>query len=571
MKTHHYLAFTIGPILQTITRARKTRELWAASYVFSLLMRKLLEELKAFDILLPHTVFDDQGQLASAHLGAGIWPDRCFVRLGDKEPDVETIIDNACKALAKELDTSENLRTYIKVYPLKANWEETSINEGAIVSDDNDLIPIHRLNRLLDNLELATPYQPIEAGNLNHLLSNKKQIRKLYATAKHTASSVFIQLSDASIRLPSLPELALCEIKHHSNTEIADIYSNTVEVPFNKRIFDLRQQEGRSKDLFSDQKKEQIYIDLKKALLKDKDIIAFRHKYIAVVVADGDNLGAAITEISKDDADGEKLKVFSKNLMSFSKEAVKKVADYGGLPIYAGGDDLLFLAPITNQNADFKHVFELCDKLNNDFKDKMGSTTSLSFGVSISYYKHPLGEAVSEAFELEKKAKAFKVCYKDTDKNHAKQALCFQVRKHSGQQYGATFWLGGNSKTHWMNLLDNSGKPIDDVFLTSIMHKFQSLPGLLANAAANKSLKHFQEHHFNEGGKHDAPFLKNAMDLAQAVFDDYGDILDEKTEKTIINDPQFKKRLLQPLDFHHTNILFAALRLKQFLIQPDHD
>ena len=568
---NHYLAFTIGPLLHTITRARKTRELWAASYVFSLLMRKLLEELKDFDILLPHTVFDEQGKLPSAHLGAGIWPDRCFVRIGDKTPDVETIINNACEALAKELDTTEKLRTFIKVYPLKANWEGTSINEGAISGDANDLIPIHRLNRLLDNLELATPYQPEEKSNLNQLLAHKDQIRALYATAKHTASRVFIQLSDGTIRLPSLPELALCEIKKHSDDRIADIYSNTVEVPFNKEIIKIRQQEGRPKDLFSDQKKEQIYIDLKDAL--PKGTIAFRHKYIAVVVADGDNLGAAITEISKDDADGEKLKAFSKKLMNFSREAVKKVADYGGLPIYVGGDDLLFLAPVTNENADCKHVFELCDKLNDDFKEKMDSTTSLSFGVSINYYKHPLGEAVSEAFKLEKKAKTFKICHKEdtaSGENHAKQALCFQVRKHSGQQYGASLWMSNESKSKelFMKMLE---KNVDDVFLTSIMHKFQSIPSLLANAARNKNIKHFQKNHFNEGGKHDAPFLKNAMDLAEAVFDEYGDVLDEKTEKAIKKDPQFKKRLLDPIDFHHTNILFAVLRLKQFLIQKDHD
>ena len=41
-----YLAITIGPIYATIQQARRTRELWAASYVFSLLMRELLEVLK---------------------------------------------------------------------------------------------------------------------------------------------------------------------------------------------------------------------------------------------------------------------------------------------------------------------------------------------------------------------------------------------------------------------------------------------------------------------------------------------------------------------------------------------
>ncbi|MEL7065301.1 MAG: type III-B CRISPR-associated protein Cas10/Cmr2, partial [Bacteroidota bacterium] len=41
-----YIALTIGPVVPTLTSARKTRELWAASYIFSWIMKQVARELK---------------------------------------------------------------------------------------------------------------------------------------------------------------------------------------------------------------------------------------------------------------------------------------------------------------------------------------------------------------------------------------------------------------------------------------------------------------------------------------------------------------------------------------------
>lgn len=116
--SNHYLAFTIGPIFQTITRARKTRELWASSYVFSLLMRRILEELPRENILLPHV---PQGSIPASDNGAGIWPDRCIVQITKGTlPDVKAIIDKACEKLAGDLKISKNtIQKLVKISPLK--------------------------------------------------------------------------------------------------------------------------------------------------------------------------------------------------------------------------------------------------------------------------------------------------------------------------------------------------------------------------------------------------------------------------------------------------------------------
>ena len=46
---NNYLAITIGPIYKTIQQARSTREIWAASFVFSLMMKEILKQLSQHD------------------------------------------------------------------------------------------------------------------------------------------------------------------------------------------------------------------------------------------------------------------------------------------------------------------------------------------------------------------------------------------------------------------------------------------------------------------------------------------------------------------------------------------
>ena len=573
MKNQHYLAFTIGPILRTISKARKTRELWASSYIFSLFMYKLLIELKDYEVLLPHV---DGNALPNknnhSYKGAGIWPDRCFVRISDKElPDVNEIISGASSAVAEALNTRADLRPLIRVYPLSADWKKGSVQEGAI-NNDNDTIIIHRLNRLLDNLELSAPYQGIEKQSLNTFFELNKHIHSLYRTAAHTDSSVFVTLNDNSIRLPSIPEIALKEIKNSSDPNIRNAYNEEVETPINEKILRIRQIQGeRAKDLETDEENEKYYQKLKQHL-------NFRHKYIATIVADGDNLGKMLSQIDEDE---EKLSAFSKQLMAFSKKAVDKILDYGALPVYAGGDDLLFLAPVTNKTAPESHnIFELCHKLNQTFKDCMqAENLSLSFGVMISYHKFPLGEAVQAAHKLEQQAKQLKIWHTE-DMNldggeqkprYAKQAICFRIHKHSGQQFGANLWMGGKSINEVLKLLKDYDSNPDQAFLASLIHKLQALPELLAEANANGQLTFFKDNHFDEGGKHDGQFIKNVFDLIPGIFEDYGDKLDQGLEEKMKEDPRFKDRAANKLHLYHANILFAVLRLKQFLIQPYHD
>lgn len=51
------------------------------------------------------------------------------------------------------------------------------------------------------------------------------------------------------------------------------------------------------------------------------------------------------------------------------KKCAELIGDYGGVTIFAGGDDLLFLAPLANQND--KTLFDLFDEIRKEFVDSL--------------------------------------------------------------------------------------------------------------------------------------------------------------------------------------------------------
>lgn len=67
-----YIALTLGPITRTIGLAESTKELWAASYFFSYLAKKVIFPFRDRNFLLP--LVDEQ--MFGTSNGAGVFPDR---------------------------------------------------------------------------------------------------------------------------------------------------------------------------------------------------------------------------------------------------------------------------------------------------------------------------------------------------------------------------------------------------------------------------------------------------------------------------------------------------------------
>ena len=161
------------------------------------------------------------------------------------------------------------------------------------------------------------------------------------------------------------------------------------------------------------------------------------YKYIAIIYADGDNLG----EYIKSQSDVTKV---SKRLFEFDKKAAQTIKGYGALPIFIGGDDLIIFAPLLNNG---ETVFDLLNKLSDDYSEALDTDKStLSFGLSLTYYKYPLYEALERARDT-----LFDVAKEYEGKN----AVAVSTQKHSGQSFNFCIGKGEEGYETFLILIRN--------------------------------------------------------------------------------------------------------------------
>lgn len=236
-------------------------------------------------------------------------------------------------------------------------------------------------------------------------------------------------------------------------------------------------------------------------------------RYVAVVKADGDSMGKAFENAA--DAN-----ILSQALFEFNKIAVETIHAYNGLPVYIGGDDLLFFAPVytTVKRKDIEKkasLFSLLKELDDAFHGCIKTTQlethpTLSFGVSITYFKYPMFEALNLADSLLSKAKIGKA---DNPKNN----IVFSVQKHSGQTRAALLHKGNVMTLQKFNSFvddfmtktkeedkresneKDKEKPTEKKMLASVMHGLREKEPLLCVALKQKiTIDNFFKNNFNE-------------------------------------------------------------------------
>lgn len=400
MSRNKYSAINIGPIISTLGMARKPRELWAASFLFSHLMKCIYDEVEKRECEIVSPAKPTEGMT-----GMGIYPDRIYF-VG--EVDAKAIVSDAMWAFYRDLygmgDRNSNIPDLNYFNVMSATYET-----------DKDSLAIAKLNQRLDILELC------------NLAADSDTAQTIYRIISKKVFSSLFQLATGEDRFP-IPEL---------------------------------------KDIANVQRKENHNI-------KEKS----HHRYFCVVQADGDNVGKTVSH--KDLDNGNVLEI-SKALVDFGLKATGLIKKFGGIPIYAGGDDLLFIAPVIGKEG--SHIFSLLDNIENNafnkvkdavdgfnLKDDKGNVieASLSFGVSISYYKYPLYEALESARNLLfGKAKNIK----------QKKAVAWSLRKHSGETYNVAFSLKDEElKKQFENLIKTT---TDNETVSAIAHKLRQHEALV--------------------------------------------------------------------------------------------
>jgi len=559
--------------------------------MFSYLMRKIIEKginkgnIKNKNIILPY--YEDNVLNGTTKLGVGLFPDRLLYKgeITELQKVIDEVINefagNICKDLKnnqsknkstvcnesnncivkdkkgneKECNLTNFFKTYLHIIPLEADYEK----------DENI---IFKLNALLDTAELKQKAL-LDLGECEKCLIDF--LEKYEPKYNFLHIDEFTDKKGHFRKFKSTAEIATAEFQDEKFYETA-----SKEL---KRDLIFKDENGNIVD-----QQKIFYDEIKKAA--DKLFYNF-HKYMIIVQADGDNIGEFIKQIYCEKNISRKAYVeqFSENLWKFSREAVDLINDYKGSPVYAGGDDLLFFAPVAHtkligegeiQKAVIDYtLFKLIDKIDKrfdrwftefnengvDFKtliEKLDKKPTMSYGVSIAYYKFPLNEAFEQAIE-ELFYKAKKTCKKN--------AVSFSVLKHSGQFFGTIFNKSSKSYETFTKMLSEDVK--DGEFIHSVAQKLGDQEAVLyaigmecEEEKRNLMFDNFFDNNFDEsvhrrkkadGTTELIPFLQSVKQLLKDVY----------TENPIWKSDEEKDRKLS--NKKNLEKLYAAQRFMEFI------
>jgi CRISPR-associated protein Cmr2 len=501
-----YAGFTIGPIYDVLSHSKRTRELWFASYFFSWFMEKMvttLDKNEGINFLTPY-VDKSSGSQPSR---AGKYHDR-FVLESSLDPEtLFEIIKNTSEGILDE---------FVDIID-KVIGKNNYINGNSRDNVKQILSPYVQRNFIVLGSEHVTQDEPVKSidGFLDAMEENRIftsgsvsptcfRCKTLKAVAKRKTT----EREDIEKTRKSRNFCPLCFTKlfcHQSEAVIEKIdpeNKNPFQYPSITRIaarefFDMKGVDTfikTHKEFF--EKKEDLEFNEDDLDFKDiEDIIKYfnqkekreesikkYYKYVAIVQADGDNMGKVARKMKEP-------QTLSKKLFDFAQKAEDLVKSYKGEPIYIGGDDLLAFMPVAFKDSEgqFKTVFDFATDLSSLYKKVIDGAT-ISVGMNIVYYKFPLSAALENARnQLFVKAK----------KDYGRNALALRLTKHSGHQIECNFTFDTDEITHFASLLSSVLSEAIEL-PHSIHHNLGRTVKVLASLSEPDRLSAFFENNFNE-------------------------------------------------------------------------
>lgn len=479
---NRYIGITIGPIVSTISKAQQTGQLWGSSYIFSYLMKEIISEL----IIGDGDAFIDKNS---------------FIL-----PSTYLINNDKVKTEA----TEEQLAKVkgVGLYPDRIIFR----------SKDGDYELLEKvIDKVLNKL----------SEEITKVLNNVDKV-EIYKYLKE-----FFQISYIETEIEDPADIIK---KVNSILDVIELQNKAIPIEKHDYLLELISND-KIKDSFL--AKDSYDKEIKKfktieeiALGKQDVLMGKKHKkYIAVVQSDGDNVGKIIANLKTE----KELQIFSQKLLQYASNTNEIIKEFGGYTIYAGGDDLLFFAPVIYDNENEKHIFNLLQKLNDTFisefkaeiseienynltveADKKIPVPGLSFGVSISYKSFPLKEALGIAIDSLFGASKNYTAESD-EKKIEKNAVTINVLKHSGQEFKFTSNITEESYKLFLDMFNESlcKKP-----LNSVLYKFRRDEKIIQAIAHDEARvdsyinNNFRDEHKEAGAK----YFEDLKKLITQVF-----------------------------------------------------
>jgi len=182
--------------------------------------------------------------------------------------------------------------------------------------------------------------------------------------------------------------------------------------------------------------------------------------YLAMLVADGDRMGAVISQL----ASADRNRALSAKLAEFGRRAGGRIAEHNGVCVYAGGDDVLALCPVDRALDCARLLHDDFARFLRDFKDGSGRSPTLSVGIAIGHFMEPLEDLLDHGRRAERMAKEATAGAKG-DPFGERHGLALLVCPRSGVNFGVREqWQDGDSSldrrlAHWSRLFTDRALP----------------------------------------------------------------------------------------------------------------
>ncbi|OWR80209.1 CRISPR-associated protein Csm1 [Porphyromonas gingivalis SJD4] len=382
-------------------------------------MRKLLEKLpkENFEILSPYRAGKDV--LGEISKKVGLFPDRLFAKgeleekefkrikreiFGELAEKFKNAFQDEKDDIARKIDTESDQKRKRELEEIKSRYSNAASKGEDIRKYLENYLSISSIT-----VELSSDCNILE--QLNSYLDTQELFNKASIQTDEDYMELFIEAP---------------------NNPFLKAYSQDRAFPSTSEIAVSGWEQNPPKD----ENGEVEYSELKSS----KEGFRNCYKYLAVIKADGDGFGTYIKELKVDEEkeikeNGEKenkLTRFTKSFFEFSVEVANElIRKTKARPVYIGGDDLFLFAPVLEGDTE-KDVFNLIKEIDDLFIQKeIGEGLSMSYGVSIFYYKSPMSEAIHIADSMLRKAKEEK---EEKEKEKKKDAVAISIQKHSGQK-----------------------------------------------------------------------------------------------------------------------------------------
>ncbi len=430
----HLLAISVGPVQEFIAAARRTRDLWFGSYLLSEISRAVAKAVEGQDrqlifpaspgaenvanVILAKLDSGDPNQIAAKvkEAARNQWREFAEQARGEASWVIREDIWNDQVADVIEFyaawvphtDPKHYQEDRARVMRLLAgrkncrDFKQPGFNDAGLPKSSLDgqrptvLIgpkPGESRETYRDNwpkkLRLS-PGEQLDVVGVTKRLGKKRGERDpRYPSVARVAAETWLQgiQSRDQDRLQRLKDACQKLVAKGLNTVREEKYQY---FPYEGTVI--------YKDRHTDLKKELGLADhdLDEVAAALKDIGGEPNPYLAILVADGDRMGAAISALTSADAHRQ----FSEVLAQFADEARQIVHAHNGVLVYAGGDDVLAFLPVDR-------CLECAQKLHVKFGELLAAygALTLSVGIAIGHFMENLEDLLGYGRAAEKAAK----------------------------------------------------------------------------------------------------------------------------------------------------------------------